>query len=625
MTNLTGGNLGQYQILRELGRGGMAIVYEAQQPSLGRSVAIKVLPAEFTFDKTFVQRFQHEARAAARLNHPNIVAIYDVGEQNGVYYIVMQKLEGESLHSLIQRAGRLPLPRVAHIIGQVAAALDYAHAQNLVHRDIKPANIIVGQGDHATVMDFGIAKALAGAQLTQSGVMMGTPAYMSPEQASGKPVEPASDVYSLGLVLYQMLAGRVPFQADSTPALLYKQVHESPPPLRSFAPETPPSVEAVVARALAKDSAQRFRSAGEMARALQEAMTGRAVTPSPRPQPKSNRALLWGGLAAGLIVALVLILLLARGGTPTPSTPTPVTSKLAGQSQPSEPAAPVQSTLQSTTPPTTAAPATAASASSLPDTPTSTPLPTEAPTSIPTPEPLGRVLENDLNLRAGPDRAFASLAKLSQGEQVRLLGRNDVGDWLWVERGNGQSGWVASQFIEPALPLAQVAVVATPAPPACAFGVDRSLAGAYDHGRLGCAQGVSLITWAAWEPFERGSMIWLKHNDQLYLIYGSGGWQITPDKWDEVSAAPSRGQPPAGLRAPVRGFGWVWSTNDAIFQQLGWARDIEKGICVLTQQFERGLLLRTVRANCGDYNFANEPGFGQFFYRLNGDGTWQRY
>ncbi|MBX7236327.1 MAG: protein kinase [Caldilineales bacterium] len=510
MSELNGKSLGQYQILRELGRGGMAIVYEAYQPSLGRNVAIKVLPPEFTYDKTLVQRFLHEARAAARLNHPNIVAIYDVGEQNGVYFIVMQKLEGESLHSLIQRVGRLPLARAAHLVGQVAAGLDYAHAQGLVHRDIKPANIFVGPGDHATVMDFGIAKALTGAQLTQSGMMMGTPAYMSPEQASGKPVGPASDVYSLGLVLYQMLAGRVPFEADNTPALLYKQVHEAPPPLRSFVPDLPSAVEAVMARALAKDPAQRFHSAGEMARALQAAMTGRIMTLASAPPKANHRALLWGGLAAGLVLVIVLAALLFRSPSLELEPTLRAGSVPAGQIETPEQPTPVRPTPR----PTVAA---ASAPAVAPPTDTPPPLPTDTP--APTPEPFGRVTADDLNLRAGAGAIFPSLGKLAAGETVHLLGRNDAGDWLWVETAGGLRGWVAAQYIEAELPLAQVAVVETPVPPVCAIGVDPSLAGAYAQGRLGCAQGTSTMTWAAWEPFERGGMLWFKYNDQLYFSF----------------------------------------------------------------------------------------------------------
>jgi oligopeptide transport system substrate-binding protein len=271
MPGLIGQTLGQYQITREIARGGMAVVYEANQSILDRRVAIKVLPPELSLDETFVQRFTQEARAAARLSHPNIVTIYDVGRYESYYYIVMQLLDGEALSDLIRRVGRLSPERVLQILAQIASALDYAHGQGLVHRDIKPANIIVGAGDHATLTDFGIAKAAENTRLTRTGMLVGTPEYMSPEQASGQPVGPASDLYSLGIVIYQMLAGRAPFQGDTTPALLHKQVYEQPQPVRTHAPDLPKGVDAVLAKALAKDPSQRFSSAVELTRALGDA------------------------------------------------------------------------------------------------------------------------------------------------------------------------------------------------------------------------------------------------------------------------------------------------------------------------------------------------------------------
>lgn len=317
LESLIGKVLGPYQIVSELGRGGMAVVYKAYQRTLDRYIAIKVLPPQFTFDTEFVRRFQREAKAAARLKYPNIITIYDVGEQNGLYYIVEEFVEGATLADIIHREGALPPARVAHIIVQVASALDYAHALGYVHRDVKPSNIMVGASDHAILTDFGIAKASEGTRVTKSGVMIGTPEYIAPEQIRGQVLDARADVYALGVVCYEMLAGRVPFQGD-TARVLYAQVHEPPPALHALNARAPLAVEQVVTKALAKRPEQRYRTVGEFAAALGGALgvpagivtspregPTRLVTPSP--QQKSNSALLVA-LASGLFALLVCVI-----------------------------------------------------------------------------------------------------------------------------------------------------------------------------------------------------------------------------------------------------------------------------------------------------------------------------
>jgi serine/threonine-protein kinase len=286
-SDLIGKTLGPYRIVREIGRGGMAIVYEAHQGNLARPVAIKMLLPHFSADPAFVQRFLREARSAAALSHANIITIYDVVEQEGQYFIAMQLAPGVSLKKLLEQAGRLPQARVQHIIYQVASALDHAHAKGLVHRDVKPDNIIIGPDDHAILTDFGLAKAAErDAALTAMGATVGTPEYMSPEQAKGQVVGPASDIYSLGVVLYEMLTGRRPFTASDTSALLYLHVHETPPPIQVRALDLSPKIHAVLNRALAKQPDQRFRSAGELAAALAAVPIPRSGrTPAPRPTP----------------------------------------------------------------------------------------------------------------------------------------------------------------------------------------------------------------------------------------------------------------------------------------------------------------------------------------------------
>jgi WD40 repeat protein len=265
--SMVGRTIGRYEIVEEIGRGGMAVVYKAFQPNLKRYVALKVLPPQFTFDTVFVTRFHQEAAAAAKLDHSNIVTIHDVDEVDGTHYIVMQYLEGRPLSQVIREEGPLSPRRAVYIVRQLAKAADYAHAEGFVHRDIKPSNVIIGPRDHATLTDFGIVKAAEGTSLTRTGALVGTPEYMSPEQVRGLEVDHRSDVYSLGVVAYEMLAGRAPFQGE-TATVLHSHVYEPPPPLGQVNPRVPGRMESALERALAKKPEQRYQTAGEMARAL---------------------------------------------------------------------------------------------------------------------------------------------------------------------------------------------------------------------------------------------------------------------------------------------------------------------------------------------------------------------
>jgi serine/threonine protein kinase len=251
MTDQAPEKLGKYEIIEEVGRGGFAAVYKAVDTTLDRTVALKVLAPHLLWDPTFVERFQREAKVAANLDHPNIVTIYEVAQIKGVYFIAMQFLEGRTLSRILEAEGPLPVPRVQAVVEQIASALDYAHARGFVHRDIKPSNIIVAHDGRVTLTDFGLVKAGEGTQLTASGMVFGTPEYMSPEQAEGKVLDAQSDIYSLGVVLYEMLAGQAPFVADTTPAVMYKHVHE-PPPLDELPSGLPQGVVAVLDKALAK-------------------------------------------------------------------------------------------------------------------------------------------------------------------------------------------------------------------------------------------------------------------------------------------------------------------------------------------------------------------------------------
>lgn len=271
--DLIGQTLGQYQILDELGRGGMAMVYKAWQPSLRRYVAIKVMLSSWLNDREFVQRFQQEAIVAANLNHPNIVTIYEVTQQEGHFFIAMEYVEGQSLEELILSEGRLDMERVIHILSQVADALDYAHKRKFVHRDIKPANILITPEDKVVISDFGIAKALEGsgatAKLTSAGTVVGSPAYMSPEQIIGQNIDYRTDLYSLGIVTYEMLSGHAPFDGSTT-ALLYAQVNTSPPSVAQLTPDLPSHVEPCLMRMLVKQPQQRYPTATAFVEALEK-------------------------------------------------------------------------------------------------------------------------------------------------------------------------------------------------------------------------------------------------------------------------------------------------------------------------------------------------------------------
>lgn len=280
MQSLVGRSLGKYQILEEIGRGGFATVYKALDTTLDRLVALKVLAPHLIWDTTFVARFKEEARAAASLHHPSIVIIYEVAEVEEIHYIAMEYLAGRALSTMLNEEGALSLQEVVGIIEELASALDYTHASALVHRDIKPSNVIVSDVGHATLTDFGIVRAATGSRLTATGTIMGTPEYMSPEQVMGEEVRPSSDIYSLGIVCYEMLAGRSPF-SGTTASVLHAQVYEEPPFLREFNPDLPEGAAAVIHKALAKDPADRFASAGEMSRALRAAMEGIAVPVEP--------------------------------------------------------------------------------------------------------------------------------------------------------------------------------------------------------------------------------------------------------------------------------------------------------------------------------------------------------
>lgn len=267
--------IGKYHVLEKIGQGAMGEVFKAHDPILNRYVAIKTISAELGGDETLKKRFEREAQSAARLNHPNIITVYDYGEEHGKIYMAMELLEGVDLKQLIaqKRVGEIAQKLV--ILDQISEGLAFAHAHEIVHRDLKPANIHLQSGQ-VKIMDFGLAR-LGGSEMTRTGMVMGTPHYMSPEQVRGERADARSDVFALGCVAYELLTYRKPFDADSMHSVLFKVMQEEPPPLADLAPDVPAVFVQVVERAMAKDAAQRFSEAGEFRAALHRAMQAHAA------------------------------------------------------------------------------------------------------------------------------------------------------------------------------------------------------------------------------------------------------------------------------------------------------------------------------------------------------------
>lgn len=269
----------EYQILREIGRGGMSTVYEARDGRTGGSVALKMLalPPSHTPDqqRDLIARFRREARAVAQLSHPNIVVIHEVGEKDGAHFLAMEYLTGQTLRERLA-SGPLSPAQAQPILAQIAGALDAVHAAGIVHRDVKPSNVLIVPDGTAKLLDFGIARQSDDTTITSTGMIVGSPSYMAPEQVRGEAGTAASDVWALGVLWYEMLAGRPPFQGATIPSVLYQVTHEAPPPI----PGLPPAVQKVLRRTLDKNPARRFPSAGAVAEAM------RAALPEPRPAPR---------------------------------------------------------------------------------------------------------------------------------------------------------------------------------------------------------------------------------------------------------------------------------------------------------------------------------------------------
>lgn len=432
---------GRYELMVQIGEGGMSRVYQARDQVLDRIVAVKLLREEYGGDQGFVARFYREARAVASLSHPNIVDIYDYGPHEATYFIAMQYIAGMDLKAILRRDGPLPPRRAIATIDQVLRALGVAHAHQLIHRDVKPQNILVSANDSVIrLTDFGVARALDGVELTTSGAALGTAHYMAPEQGSGGAIGPPTDIYATGVVLYELLTGQLPFRGTNQMQIMLQHLHEPPPPLASMAAGVPPALERVVQRAMAKEPAQRYRSAEEMRAALaaiggtvgdrargdgggrwpgaQPTEVTRALPPGTAARPPATGG---GQRRSALLLPLLGVLLLSgalalfglaralspalRGSEPTqPAAVAPPAATIAPS--PTRPAAaviaapptPTITTVPPTAPPTAPVapivPPPAATDTATPPPPTATvapppvpPTATGTPTRVPTPAP----------------------------------------------------------------------------------------------------------------------------------------------------------------------------------------------------------------------------------------------
>ncbi|MBI1881510.1 MAG: protein kinase, partial [Chloroflexi bacterium] len=467
---LLGQTIGPYQIEAILGSGGMAVVYRARDGQ-GQPVALKVLFPPPGAGAEMLARFEREARTATRLRHPAIVRVVEAGQVNGRAFMAMALIEGESLADRLARTGSLDETAAADIVWQIADALDYAHRQGVVHRDIKPSNILLATDGRALLADFGVALALDDLALTRTGHTVGTPAYMAPEQASGAAVDGRADLYSLGVVLYQMVTGRTPFRGN-TPQVLHAHVYD-PPPAPSTIARVSPGMETIILRALAKNPAERFQTGAALAQALARLSDQTTALPVPLETTRSRSKWLWPLLIVGILTllgvfisyAFTSVTLTTPGGTvsavgPSPTTlvkPLPTFTSI-----PSPPASPT-----STVSPSPTASATATSTVA----PSPTPVPaTNTPAAIPSPPPADSLL---------------------------LTGTPSLG------------------------------TTATP----CPLPLTTTLTIALDPTALGCPRAEAITVAAAQQPFEQGLLLWRK---DVNLIYGLGPdqrWFFTGDTW----------------------------------------------------------------------------------------------
>ncbi len=515
--------IGKYEVLERLGRGGMAEVYRARDVNLDRFVAIKILHAFLADDPEFISRFEREAQNIAKLKHPHIVQVYDFDKDtdSDYYYMVMELVDGvtlkDRLNAAAERGKLLPLTEALRVLRDAASALGYAHSRGMIHRDVKPANLMLDHDNRVVLTDFGIAKILTGAQFTASGGMVGTPAYMSPEQGLGEPGNESSDLYSLGVILYQLTSGKLPYEADTPLATILKHLNSPIPSPRAINPNIPENVERLILKAMAKDPADRYQNAAGMIEDLDrisrtvgsDATSGAeqdsVVVPEMDKAPitvnltdtqkaeaaalsaASNRRMpVWGWFAvlAGVAAAVFLIMmsLNAPDGRATP-TPVPLAALpdatregavVAATETPLQPTATVptapSATLTKTITPTwTATPTpTATATQTATPTPTVTATQTATSTLTITPSatpatPVGRA-QGAVEMRVGPGEDYPLIVQVRAGESVQIIAISPDSVWFKVQTANGLQGWALAARLEAAGNLGALPTALPPTP-----------------------------------------------------------------------------------------------------------------------------------------------------------------
>jgi serine/threonine protein kinase len=504
--------LGKYEIIERLGRGGMAEVYRGYHASLDRYVAIKVLHAFLADDPEFKTRFEREAQNVAKLKHHNIVQVYDFeyDEAGDSFYMVMELVDGptlkERLSGLDEGGQRLPLAESLRIVKEAAAALSYAHSRNMIHRDVKPANLMLDHDDRVVLTDFGIAKIVTGAQFTASGGMVGTPAYMAPEQGLGEAGDERSDLYSLGVILYQLVTGGLPYDAETPLATILKHLNAPIPSARQLNPELPEAIDQLITKAIAKEPLDRYQTANDLIEDLERFERGEAITPSvaasttllqspnvetveiPRyvetgrggqaaPPRRRFPWWGWGGIVAGLAASIFLIGSASGIFSSIFQTSTPTADTISVLNAATETALAAGST-EAVTISSTPEPPTSTPTLTQTSTPTDTPLPTDTPTSTltrtptttptltttpsPTPAtPIG-ISRRSIVMRIGPDLRFPSNGNLNLGDQSDIIGISQDQLWFYVLNANGLRGWVDASQLSVYGNVTGVPIVASP-------------------------------------------------------------------------------------------------------------------------------------------------------------------